>query len=160
MQTVRDADGDTYLLVKRSGESSRVRDPETGEERYVANDELEVVDGESSLATAASGVPEPVRRTIRAVHDDRTLGLLVELVDRGPLSVLALGDAYDMCESDLHGRLAEFRVAGLIEEADAGGRRGYAATPTAEEAVRLLRGEGTADDAEPTDDAKPGEGGS
>ena len=35
MQTVRDADGETYLLVKRSGDSSRVRDPGTGEERYV-----------------------------------------------------------------------------------------------------------------------------
>ncbi|WP_281196142.1 hypothetical protein [Halorubrum sp. F4] len=152
MQTVRDADGDTYLLVKRSGDSSRILDPETGEERYVANDALEVVAGESPLATAARGVPEPVRRTIRAVHDDRTLGLLVEIVDRGPLSILELGDAYDMCESDLHGRLAEFRVAGLIEEADVAGRRGYAATTTAEEAVRLLRGERVTDDAEPTDD--------
>ncbi|WP_066412523.1 DUF7346 family protein [Halorubrum aethiopicum] len=141
MRTVRDADGETYLLVKRSGESSRVRDPETGEERYVENATLEAVEGESPLETAATGVPEPVRRTVRAVNDDRTLGLLVELVDRGPLSVRELMDAYDMCESDLHGRLAEFRVAELIEEVDAGGRRGYAATPVAEAAVRLLRGD-------------------
>jgi len=28
-------DGDRYLLVKRSGESSLVRDPETGTERYL-----------------------------------------------------------------------------------------------------------------------------
>ncbi|MFY4816290.1 DUF7346 family protein, partial [Haloarcula sp. AONF1] len=34
MQTVRDGDGETYLLVKRSAESSRVRDPATGAERY------------------------------------------------------------------------------------------------------------------------------
>ncbi|OYR55929.1 DUF7346 family protein [Halorubrum halodurans] len=141
MRTVRDADGDTYLLVKRSGESSRIRDPETGAERYVENATLEAVEGESPLETASRGVPEPVRRTIRAVHDDRTLGLLVELVDRGPLSVRELVDAYDMCESDLHGRLAEFRVAELIEEVDVDGRRGYAATPVAEAAVRLLRGD-------------------
>ncbi|SFH78202.1 hypothetical protein SAMN04488066_13015, partial [Halorubrum aquaticum] len=44
-------------------------------------------------------------------------------------------------ESDLHGRLAEFRVAELIEEADVDGRRGYVATPVAETAVRLLRGD-------------------
>ena len=144
MQTVRDADGQTYLLVKRSGDSSRVRDPETGEERYVENAALETLEGESPLATAATGVSEPVRRTIRAVHDDRTLGLLVELVDDGPSSVVELMDAYDMCESDLHGRLAEFRVAELIEEVDVGGRRGYAATATAAEAVRLLRGDTTA----------------
>ncbi|SMO33695.1 DUF7346 family protein [Halorubrum cibi] len=150
MRTVRDADGDTYLLVKRSGESSRVRDPETGEERYVENADLEAVEGESSLATAAAGVPEPVRRTIRATPDDRALGLLIDLVDRGPLSVVEVMDAYDMCESDLHGRLAEFRVAELIEEVDVGGRRGYATTPTAEAAVRLLRGD--VESAETVDD--------
>ncbi|MFC6752552.1 DUF7346 family protein [Halorubrum tibetense] len=146
MQTVRDADGDTYLLVKRSDDSSRVRDPETGDERYVANADLEVVDGESPLATAARGVPAPVRRVVRSVHDDRSLGLLVELVDAGPLSAVEVM-AYDMCESDVHGRLAEFRVAGLIEEADVAGRRGYAATPAAEDAVRLLRGGAVAADA-------------
>ncbi len=139
MRTVRDADGTTYLLVKRSGESSRVRDPETGTERYVANADLEVLEGESPLETVAAGVPEPVRRVIGAVHDDRTLGLLVLIVDEGPLSVLELMDGVDMCESDLHGRLAEFRAARLIREIDAAGRRGYEATETAEEAVERLR---------------------
>lgn len=145
MQTVRDADGDTYLLVKRSDESSRIRDPETGDERYVANAELELLDGESPLATAARGVSEPVRRVIRSVHDDQSLGLLVDLVDAGPLSVVEIM-AYDMCESDVHGRLAEFRVAGLIEAVDVAGRRGYVATPAAEDAVRLLRSEAPAAD--------------
>ncbi len=140
MRTVRDADGTTYLLVKRSGESSRVRDPETGAERYVANADLEVLKGTSPLEMAASGVPESVRRVIGAVHDDRTLGLLVVIVDEGPLSVLELMDGADMCESDLHGRLAEFRAAGLIREVDVDGRRGYEATETAEKAVEDLRG--------------------
>lgn len=139
MRTVRDADGTTYLLVKRSGESSRVRDPETGAERYVANADLEVLEGESPLETAAAGVPESVRRIIGAVHDDRTLGLLVLIVDEGPLSVLDLMDGADMCESDLHGRLAEFRAAELIREVDVAGRRGYEATETAEEAIERLR---------------------
>lgn len=139
METVRLPDGETYLLVKRSEGSSLVRDPATGEERYVDHGNLDVVAGESPLSAAASGVPAPVRRVVRAVHDDRSLGLLVELVDDGPLSVVEAMDAYDMCESDLHGRLAEFRVAGLIEEVDVAGRRGYDATPAAEAAVRLLR---------------------
>ncbi len=95
MQTVRDDDGETYLLVKRSAESSRVRDPETGEERYVDNDDLRVVDGESPLATAASGVPEPVRRTLGAVRDDRSLGLLAVVVDEGPIAAIDLLDASD-----------------------------------------------------------------
>ncbi|EMA62974.1 DUF7346 family protein [Halorubrum kocurii] len=140
MQTVRDAAGETYLLVKRSAESSRVRDPATGEERYVDNAELRVVDGESPLATAASGVPSPVRRTLGAVRDDRSLGLLAVVVDEGPIAAIDLLDAADMCESDLHGTLTEFRAAGLIDEAEVAGRRGYEATPVATDALELLRG--------------------
>ena len=153
MQTVRDADGDTYLLVKRSAESSRVRDPATGAERHVANDEISVVDGEPPLATAASGIPESVRRTMRAVHDDRSLGLLAVVVDEGPLAVIDLLDAADMCESDLHGTVTELRAAGLIDEVEVAGRRGYAAADAASEALDLLRdgsvgvaGEGDDDD--------------
>ncbi len=142
MQTVRDASGDRYLLVKRSGESSLVRDPDTGEERYLPNEDLRPDAGESPLTTAAGGVPEPVRRVVTAVPDEPTLGLLVELVDRGPLPVVSLLDAYDMCESDLHGRLAEFRAAGLVAEARVAGERGYDATDRAREAVAALRGEG------------------
>ncbi|TKX74278.1 hypothetical protein EXE46_09900 [Halorubrum sp. GN11_10-6_MGM] len=141
MQTVRDGDGETYLLVKRSAESSRVRDPDTGAERYVDNDDLRVVDGESALATAASGVPDPVRRTLGAVRGDRSLGLLAVIVDEGPIAAIDLLNAADMCESDLHGTITEFRAAGLVDEADVAGRRGYDATPVAVEALGLLRGE-------------------
>ncbi|PAU85424.1 hypothetical protein CK500_01770 [Halorubrum salipaludis] len=144
MQTVRDAAGETYLLVKRSAESSRVRDPATGEERYVDNEELSVVDGESPLATAASGVPAPVRRTLGAVRDDRSLGLLAVVVDEGPIAAIDLLDATDMCESDIHGAITEFRAAGLIDEVDVAGRRGYEATPVAVDAMELLRA-GTTD---------------
>ena len=139
MRTVRDESGDRYLLLKRSDESSRVRDPETGEERYLDNDALTVVDGESPLATAARGVPEDVRRVAVAVHDDRSLGLLAELADRGPIGIRELLDTYDLCESDLHGLLAEFRAAGLIEEARVAGEHGYDATETATAALDALR---------------------
>lgn len=139
MQTVRDDEGRTCLLVKRSDESSLIRDPSTGTERYVDNADLTVVDGESPLVTAATGVPEPIRRVLTAVHDDRALGLLVTLVDDGPLSVLDLLDRTDACESDLHGLFAEFRAAGLIREIDVDGRRGYEATSTATTGIELLR---------------------
>ncbi|WP_430504607.1 DUF7346 family protein [Haloparvum sp. PAK95] len=146
MRTVRDEDGNRLLLVKQSDESSRVRDPETGAERYVENDQLTQLDEEAPLSTAALGVPEAVRDVVSAAHDERSLGLLVELADDGPLSVVELLDAYELCESDLHGLLAEFRAAGLIAEADVAGRRGYEATDTTKQAVELLRDE-TADDA-------------
>ncbi|SFS01274.1 hypothetical protein SAMN05216559_2473 [Halomicrobium zhouii] len=139
MRTVRDADGDRYLLLKESSESSRVRDPETGEERHVPNDELEPVDGESPLETAAKAVPEPARRLVTAVPDKRALGLLVEVDDRGPLDVHVLLDSYDLCESDLHGLLAEFRAAGLVEETDVAGRRGYQITDAGHDALARLR---------------------
>ncbi|WP_251344321.1 DUF7346 family protein [Haloplanus halophilus] len=139
MRTVRDDEGERYLLVKRSAESSLVRDPETGAERYLPNAALTVDDGTAPLQTAAEAVPEPVRRVLVATPNDRALGLLVELVDRGPLAVRTLLDAYDVCESDLHGLLGEFRAAGLIAETRVAGERGYEATEPTREAVERLR---------------------
>ena len=46
---------------------------------------------------------------------------------------------YDQCESDLHGRLAELRAAGLIEEATIGGERGYDAAESTVEVLSMLR---------------------
>jgi hypothetical protein len=139
MRTVRDQSGKRYLLVKQSHESSRVRDPVSDEERYLDNEELEPVEGESPLVTAATAVPASIRRVLTAVPNERALGLLVELVDRGPIPVVSLLDAYDLCESDLHGLLGEFRAAGLIDEATVHGQRGYDATDLARDGVAALR---------------------
>jgi len=139
MRTVSDADGNRYLLLKQSSEASLVRDPRTGSEQYIDNDRLEAIDGESPLVTAAAAVGAPMRRLLTATHNDRSLGLLVELVDRGPCSTIELLDSYDLCESDLHGLLAEFRAAGLVAEATSYGERGYDATDLAATAVDQLR---------------------
>ncbi|SDM13989.1 hypothetical protein SAMN04487949_1005 [Halogranum gelatinilyticum] len=139
MRTVRDDTGKRYLLVKQSSDSSRVRDPDTGEERYLDNAELAVVDGESPLETVAGGIPASVRRVMTAVPNDRALGLLIDLVDRGPVPVVDLLGSYDLCESDLHGLLTEFRAAGLVEEVRVYGERGYGATDLAKEGVGELR---------------------
>jgi len=139
MRTVRDDEGERYLLVKRSTESSLVRDPDTGTERYLPNADLTVEDEVSALATAAEAVPASVRRVLTAVPNDRALGLLVEFVDRGPVGVRTLLDTYDLCESDLHGLLAELRAAGLIDETRVAGERGYEATETTVDAIAHLR---------------------
>jgi len=139
MRTVRDESGKRYVLLKESTDSSLVRDPETGDERYVENERIDPVDGEEPLETAAAGVSEPVRRVVSAVHDDAGIGLLADLVDRGPVAVRDMLGAYDQCESDLHGRLAELRAAGLIEEATVAGERGYDATEAAQTAIATLR---------------------
>ncbi|MFC7226665.1 hypothetical protein N0B31_04560 [Salinirubellus salinus] len=140
MQVLEDGEGTRYVLLKRSGESSLVRDVETGESRYLPNEELSQVEGASPLETAATAVPEPARRVLRATHTDPALGLLLELDARGPTPVRALLD-YEMCESDLHGTLAEFRAAGLVEEATVYGERGYAVTETARAGLAVLRGD-------------------
>lgn len=137
MRTV-EFDGRTYLLVKRSGESSLLRDPETGEERYAPNDALEPV-GESPLEAAADGVPTPTRRLLTAVPDERALGLLLELDRRGATAVRDLLADYDLCESDVHGLLGEFRAAGLVREARVAGERGYELTESGEEALSSVR---------------------
>jgi len=145
MRTVRDESGARYLLLKQSTDSARVRDPETGEERHVPNDQLEPVDGESPLVTASRAVPESVRAVLTATHDDRALGLLLEIDERGPVGIRTLLDAYDLCESDLHGLLAEFRTAGLVREARVAGERGYEATDLACEGLRVVSGDGNVD---------------
>lgn len=137
MRPVRDDEGRRYLLLKESRDSSLVRDPATGEECYLPNDRLDPAE-ESVLSAAARAVPESTRRVLSAVHDDRALGLLLEL-DREPRSVRYLLDATDLCESDLLGLLSEFRVAGLLAEADVGGERGYRTTETASEGLARLR---------------------
>ncbi|KZN23844.1 hypothetical protein A4G99_13440 [Haladaptatus sp. R4] len=141
MRTVRDESGKSYLLVKRSSESSLVRDPKTGEERYLENDSLDPVEGEPPLETAARRVHPPVRRILTAVPNERALGLLVELFDRGAVPARTLVSSYDLCESDLHGLLAEFRAAGLVEERKIVGERGYGLTDIAREGLELLVGD-------------------
>ena len=126
-----------YLLVKRSDESSRVRDPATGEERYLPNEELTVLD-DGPLETAATAVEPPLRALLRATSDDRGLGLLVELQAGGPLPVRDLMSRYDLCESDALGLVTELRAAGLVSETTVAGERGYALTDRGAAAVEAL----------------------
>ncbi|MEF8780184.1 MAG: hypothetical protein V5A46_05870 [Haloferacaceae archaeon] len=149
MRTVRDDEGTVYLLLRESAESSLVRDPSTGETRHLPNASLEPVSGKSPLSVAASSIPEPVRAVILTAHDERALGLLVELVDRERVSARELLDAVDLCESDLLGLVTEFRAAGLVREATVDGRRGYAVTDLARRGIRHLRGEAGDDDGLP-----------
>lgn len=139
METVEDADGARYVLCKRSRDAWLVRDPATGEETYRDPAELTVVDGAAPLATAAAGVPEQVRRVIRAVPNDRALGLVVTVVDDGPIGVRELLGETTLCESDLHGLLGELVAAELLAETSVGGERGYEPTEAARRAVEHLR---------------------
>lgn len=139
MRTVENEDGERYLLVKHSSESSLVRDPESGDEHHLPNESFEPVTDTGPLETAASAVPASLRRVLTATHDERALGLLLELDEAGPTDVRVLLDRYELCESDLHGLLAEFRAAGLVAEAEVPGGRGYETTSDASEGLAMLR---------------------
>ncbi|ELZ13720.1 hypothetical protein C479_02706 [Halovivax asiaticus JCM 14624] len=139
MRPVRADDGTHYLLVKRSDEASLVRDPVTGNECYVRNDRLEAADETSALETAARAVPAPVRRLVRAVHDDRSLGLVVTLADRGPLTVRTLVDETTYCESDLAGVLASLTAADVITDTDVAGEPAYDVPTETADALSTLR---------------------
>jgi hypothetical protein len=137
---VRDEDGTHYLLLKKSDESSLVRDPETGERRHVPNDRLSTVEDRGPLSIYAGAVPDEVLDVLTAVRDEQAVGLLLAIDSEGPVGVRTLLSATTLCESDLHGMLAEFRAAGLIEELSVGGGRGYATTDTAKRGLESLRG--------------------
>ncbi len=138
MKTVRDEDGRHYLLLKQSEKSALVRDPETGEERYLETDALEPADGESPLETVARRIDPDVRQLMSAVHDDQSLGLLLEVATEGPLTARTIIDRTDFCESDLVGRLTTFRAAGLLAETTVYGEPGYEATETCQRALEAL----------------------
>jgi hypothetical protein len=137
-RTVEDSDGTRYLLLKRSEEASLVRDPETGERHHLPNAELSVVEDVTTTETALAGIPDEVVALLTAVHDERALALLVELDEEGPMSVRQLLSAYDFCESDLHGMMAELRAGGLVAETRVAGERGYEVTPRTSEALAAL----------------------
>ncbi|MFB6168730.1 MAG: hypothetical protein ABEJ43_07775 [Haloferacaceae archaeon] len=139
MRTVEDESGRRLLVVKRSAESWLVRDPESGAERYVDPADVTTVDDAAPLETAARALDADARRLVLAVRDDRALGLLCHLDASGPRSVRALMDETDLCESDLHGTVAEFRAAGLLEEVAVDGRRGYGLTDAGRKALDRLR---------------------
>ena len=137
-RTVEDDAGNQYLLLKQSSDTSLVRDPATGERSHLPTDSLEPAEasaGETILAPVPGGVVD----LLTAVHDERALALALEIDAEGPIAVRMLLDAYDFCESDLHGLLAELQAAGLIAEATVVGERGYETTEKGAEALAAIR---------------------
>lgn len=139
MRLVEDADGNRLFLLKESEDACLVRDPSTDERRHVPQADLEPAGGDPPLAAAAEAVPATLRTVLTALPDERALGLLLEIDARGPVSVRALLNGYDLCESDLHGLLTEFRAADLVAETRVGGERGYETTADTTEALAHLR---------------------
>ncbi|PSQ39171.1 hypothetical protein BRD13_04085 [Halobacteriales archaeon SW_5_70_135] len=135
--------GDRRLLLKVSGDACLVRDPATGERRYLPADRLERVDASPLDLDGDGDVPAVLRGL---AGDGRAVGLLVELVSRveegdgGATPVRVLLDATTLCESDLHGVLAELEASGLVERVERSvGGRAYRPTDRGGEAVDSIR---------------------
>jgi len=139
MRTVCGPDGARYVLLEGTTGAEPVLDPSTGERVSIEPAKLDPIEDASPLAALAEAVPGPVRDLLAAVRDERALGLLVDLHDRGPRSADALLAGTGLCESDLHGVVTELRVAGLVDEATVAGRRGYALTDRGRRAVEHVR---------------------
>ncbi len=137
-RVVRDDEGSRYILEKQSADSSRVRDPETGERSHLPNDALEPVDA-SPLRVATDALAEEAVALVTRVPNERALGLLIDLDERGPTGVRRLLDVTDLCEGDLHGLLAALQAGGLLAEVTVAGERGYETTDTASAALDRLR---------------------
>lgn len=138
MQTVVGPDGTTYVLEKRSSESSRVRDPRTGETTTIPNDDLDFSETDDPLEAAATAVDADVRTVLRAAGNDRALGLLLTLHHQGPTGVRQLLDETTCCESDLLGLVTGLRAADLLEPADTTTGDGYALTESGTRGVEKL----------------------
>ena len=116
VQPVRDEDGNRLVLRKESAESALVYDPDSGEEYHVERSTLTAIEASPLEATAEAAIGDDVRQLLLATPNERALGLLVTLADRGPLSVRTLMAETTFCESDLSGLLASLNAAGVIEE--------------------------------------------
>lgn len=104
MRTVEDESGRQYVLIKRSREATLVADPASGERQYLPNDAINHIDEGPARQGEA----------------------LAELIsEHGPVPVRTLLDATPLCESDLHGYLAELEAGGTIEQVTVAGERAY-----------------------------------
>lgn len=125
MRPVADEAGRRFLLLQADGEESLVRDLETGERHTVPTDTLSVPAADPLVAAcgdeAAATPPAPLDRASSALGRC----LLLELHLGGPRPVRALLAETDLCESDLHGVVADLRAAGLVRDTTVGGERGY-----------------------------------
>jgi len=135
---VRDNEGTEYQLLKRAETSSLVRDPTTGDTRYLPNDRLELLEELSTHERQALSVHEAVRTLVRVVPDDATLGLVIDIAENGPVATRELLAVSDRCESDLNGQLTLLTATGILEQTTVAGERGYAATTAGEYAVSVL----------------------
>lgn len=82
-------DGRLSLVVGRDGDELRVRQPATGRERVVAAGDCTPVEDEPLTA-----VRRALDTDVALGSDDRTVGLAVELVDRGATPIERLLSAY------------------------------------------------------------------
>lgn len=140
-RTVEDADGNRFVLEEHAKPESRVFDPATGTRRELPTEDLAPVEETPHLAAMARSLGPGSVFQFDGVHDERSLGLVLELERRGPTAVRTLLDITELCESDLHGYLGELQAGGLVRETTVQGERAYELTETATSRLSGVRNE-------------------
>jgi hypothetical protein len=135
MRPVADEDGRPCLLLLTTDDGSDVRDLETGQRRAVPTDSLSVLEADPLVAVAAGDDDDPVPEPLASAPPGLARGILLELYLGGPRPVRTLLGETSLCESDLHGVVADLRAAGLVREFRVDGERGYGLTEAADEAL-------------------------
>lgn len=131
MRIVEDDQGSQYILERAARDSWLVRDPRSGECHHRPPDQLRVVSGASPLALASRSVPTADAEQL-PLTDAQSIGLLAEIRTHEPTAVRTLVGATEVCESDLHGMLAELAAADLVRETTVAGEPGYETTDRVE----------------------------
>ncbi len=137
MRAVVDGAGDRFLLLTAADDVTLLRDVGTGDRHRRPTADLTPL-AASPLATVTEPVPEPPPSPLDRAPSTRGLCLLLELHAAGPRSVRGLLAETALCESDLHGLVADLRAGGLVRETTVAGERGYALTDDAAAALADL----------------------
>lgn len=139
MQPVEDADGRSCLLLKRSGDTVLLRDLHSGESRYEPASSITAVE-EPPLVSAAETVSNEIKMRLSGVESAHAIGLLALLERTGPRSVPDIMTRTTLCESDLHGLLADLQAGEFVSPTDVNGHRGYQTTQPVSDAFETEKG--------------------
>jgi hypothetical protein len=133
VHVVAGAGGHLHLVIERADDRVRVRSVSSGEERWVHRETLKRPDG-SVLELAGRQTPF-TSADLPGVHTEAGVGMVVLLARNGPTAVPALLGALELCESDLHGLLAELEAGGALSRTETAGRGAYRLTDAAAKTV-------------------------
>lgn len=134
MRLATGSDGQWVVVLRAERDHYRIREVISGEVRKVSPSTLDAVN-EATLHDIGQAAPDPAQSIASTIQTARGWGLILVVGAASPVSVRALLDATDECESDINGLLAELEAGGLLERTEVAGERGYELSASGTRAV-------------------------